>query len=169
MSRYLSSIHSFLKRKECPYFQFLKYVMCGGVSVLVDQVTFYVLAWRVWPCLGIMDPVAKVLLRAGVALVEVAESDRQRNYWLAKIACFIVSNAVVYLLNVLFVFRGGRHRRSLEILLFFGFSFVQVLNIWFGSVLIGRFGWEVTYANLLTLVLGAITNYCARKKIIFNG
>lgn len=159
---------SLLRQKQSSALQFIKYVLCGGISVAVDQLAFYLLGWLVWPCLRVSDPVAKLLSWAGATLHEVSESELHRNYWFTKSACFLASNAVVYLLNVWFVFESGRHHRSLEILLFFGFSLVQFLYIALGAVLIDRCGWEVTYANVTILILGIITNYFARKKIVFR-
>lgn len=159
----------FLQRKDCVYTQLLKYIFCGGISVLVDQLVFYLLAWLVFPALRLSDPVARLLQSFGFELQEVSEQQLKANYWNIKVVCFVVSNAVVYLLNVLFVFHGGRHKRAMEVLMFFGFSLLQFVYIWLGSVLINRFGWEVTYANLSMLVLGITTNYVARKKIVFKG
>ncbi len=163
------NLYRFLRRKHCPYQQFAKYVFCGGVSVGIDQLVFYILAWLILPCLRATDPVVRFLEFAGFDVVAATGDELRRNYWIIKVACFLVSNAVVYLLNVLFVFRGGRHARTLEIAMFFGFSLFQFFYIWLGGVLITRFGWEVTYANVSMVTLGVITNYFARKKIVFKG
>lgn len=164
-----SKLTTFLHRKDCVYTQFVKYVFCGGISVMVDQMVFYVLAWLVFPCLRLSDPVARAITSVGLTVQEVSARELKINYWIIKPICFVVSNAVVYLLNVLFVFHGGRHKRSVEVAMFFGFSLLQFFYIWLGSVLISRAGWEVTYANIAMLVLGVVTNYVARKKIVFKG
>ncbi len=164
-----SSLSAFLRRKDSAYAQFVKYVFCGGISVLVDQVVFYLLAWLLFPALRLSDPVAKLIQWAGFTIQEVSEQQLKTNYWIIKVNCFVFSNAVVYILNVLFVFRSGRHRRSVEVLLFFGTSLLQFFFIWMGSVLFKDFGWEVTYANLTMLVLSIITNYVVRKRYVFKG
>lgn len=169
MTSIRSRLKEFLYRKDCAITQFVKYLFCGGMSVLVDQITFYTLAWLVFPCLRLSDPIAMVLMRLGATIQEVSEAQLKANYWMIKVVCFILSNAVVYLLNVLFVFHGGRHARHVEIAMFFGFALLQFVYIWFGGVLINRFGWEVTYANLSMLILGIITNYIVRKNIVFKG
>ena len=135
----------------------------------VDQAVFYTLALLVLPSLRPSDPFAKLLAMFDFVVPEVSEQQLKTNYWIIKAICFLLSNAVVYLLNVLFVFHGGRHRRSVEVVMFFGFSLLQFFYVWLGSILINRFGWEVTYANLVMLVLGIITNYIARKKFVFKG
>ncbi|MDF7808348.1 GtrA family protein [Pontiellaceae bacterium B12219] len=149
--------------------QFVKYVFCGGISVFVDQAVFYLLAWLAFPALRLSDPVARLIVSLGFSVQDVSFEQLKVNYWIIKVFCFIISNSVVYLLNVLFVFRGGRHKRPVEVAMFFGFSLFQFFYIWLGSLLIDRFGWEVTYANLSMLVLGIATNYVARKKIVFKG
>lgn len=169
MSQLRSSVSDFLQRKDCIITQFVKYVFCGGISVLVDQIVFYALALQVFPAIRPSDPVAKILSTFGVSVVEVSEQVLKTNYWIIKVICFITSNAVVYILNILFVFRGGRHHRALEIAMFFGFSLLQFFYVWLGGLFIYRFGWEVTYANITMLVLGIMTNYIARKKIVFKG
>lgn len=164
-----SSLSEFLHRKDSLVAQFVKYVFCGGVSVLIDQLIFYSFAWLAFPALRLSDPIAKALVAMGLTVQEVSEETLRANYWIIKVICFFASNAVVYVLNVLFVFHGGRHKRSVEIAMFFCFSLLQFVYIWLGSVLFNRFGWEVTYANLSMLVLGIVTNYVARKKIVFKG
>ncbi len=169
MSGIRSSLLSFLYRKDCVYTQFVKYVFCGGISVVVDQVVFYALAWLVFPALRVTDPFVKLIGLFEFSVEEVSEQQLKTNYWIIKVICFLASNITVYFLNVLFVFHGGRHHRALEIAMFFAFSLLQFFYIWVGSVLIAQCGWEVTYANLTMLVLGIITNYIARKKIVFKG
>lgn len=169
MNELSSRLASVLLRKDCVYAQFVKYVFCGGISVIVDQGVFYLLAWLAFPALRLSDPFVKLLAMFGFSVQEVSSRELETNYWIIKVICFIVSNAVVYLLNVVFVFHGGRHHRLLEITIFFGFSLLQFVYIWLGSILISRCGWEVTYANIAMLVLGIVTNYIARKKIVFKG
>lgn len=164
-----SNLFKFLRRKDCVYTQLIKYVFCGGISVAVDQLVFYALAWLVLPCLRLSDPFAVLVKSFGFSVREASEEQLRVNYWIIKAVCFLFSNVVVYLLNVLFVFQSGRHKRHVEVAMFFSFSLLQFFYIWLGSVLIMRFGWEVTYANLTMLVLGIITNYFARKKIVFKG
>lgn len=163
-----SSLFAYLRSKECPYSQAVKYMACGVISLVVDQLVFYLMAWLVLPCLRASDPVAKLIVGVGLPFQEATEQEIKINYWIIKIICFVISISVAYILNVLYVFHGGRHNRPVEITMFFGFSLLQFVFIWFGGVLISRFGWEVTYANYSMLFLGVATNYFARKKIVFK-
>ena len=140
----------------------------GIISLIVDQMVFYLLAWLVLPCLRASDPIAKLIVGVGLPFQEATEQEIKINYWIIKVICFVLSMSVAYILNILFVFHGGRHKRSVEITMFFGFSLLQFVFIWFGSVLISQFSWEVTYANYSMLFLGVATNYFARKKIVFK-
>ena len=157
----------FLRRKDGVQ-QLVKYVFCGGVSVVVDQTVFYILAWLMLPILPVDDPFARLIGLFGLSVKEVQAERFYFNYWVIKAVCFLVSNAVVYLLNVLYVFHGGRHKRRIEVVLFFGFSLLQFFYIWLGGVLMTVFGWQPTYANLTMLILGIATNYVARKKVVFK-
>lgn len=169
MTHFFSQLKLFLFRKDRFFAQFIKYVFCGGVSVLVDQLSFYLLAWRLLPCLRATDPAVRLMEWAGVAVHVAGEEELARHYWIIKGICFLISNAVVYALNVLFVFRTGRHRKPVEVLLFFGSSLFQFFFIWLGGILITEFYWEVTCSNVTMLVTSMMLNYLIRKKFVFNG
>jgi len=68
----------------------------------------------------------------------------------------------------IFVFTSGRHRKIKEIILFYIFSLPQFIFIAFIDILV-RYGWEVTYANYLMLLLAGFVNFLVRKFIIFKG
>lgn len=163
-----SSINAFLRRKDSSVAQIIKYGISGGISVAVVQVTFYLLAWLVLPCMRATDPVARMLTALGFSVRAASEDELKRNLWIIMVFCFLLANAVAYALNVLFVFKAGRHRKSLEILLFFGASLLQFFFIWVAGILISVFKWEVTYANFAMLLAGLIANYIVRKYIVFK-
>jgi putative flippase GtrA len=158
----------FLERKDSSLLQVIKYIFCGGISVLVDQAVFYLLACWFLPCLRVTDPVVRLLSALGIPTNGADEGEIHRNYWIIKVICFIASNAVVYWLNVRYVFEAGRHRKPLEIGLFFGTALFQFFFIWLGGVLISH-GWEVTTANITMLLLALMVNFIVRKKIVFKG
>ncbi len=164
-----SRIAGFLEGKDSPVAQVVKYALCGGLSVVVDQLTFYLLAWWVLPCLRASDPVFRLLTAMGFSVQAASEDELRRNFWIIKAVCFVLSNAVVYLLNVRYVFETGRHRKPVEILLFFGSSLFQFFFIWLGGVLITVFKWEVTYSNIAMLVVALVVNFMIRKKVVFKG
>lgn len=169
MAELVSNFYAFLRHKECPYSQVVKYVVCGGISVGVDALAFYLLAWLVFPCLQPGDPVARVLAFLGSSVREVSPEVLIRNYWIIKVICFLLSNGVVYVLNVLYVFESGRHHRVKEAFLFFSISagiFLGGTSL--GSMLIQIFGWHMTYTYIFVLLLGIIANFTLRKLIVFK-
>lgn len=168
MANKLSNFYAFLRGKECPYSQFAKYVVCGGISVSIDTLVFYLFAWLVFPCMRASDPVARFLEWIGFEVRAATEDELARNFLIIKAICFVVSNGVVYLLNVLFVFEAGRHKKVFEIMMFFGASLFQFFFIWLGRVLISDYGWEVTYSNIAMLAVGVVVNYFVRKFLIFK-
>ena len=164
-----SKITAFLERKDSSVAQAIKYIISGGISVLVVQVTFYLLAWLVFPCMRASDPVFRLLTAMGFSVQEASENELKRNFWIIMGICFVLSNAVVYLLNARYVFRTGRHRKSVEVSLFFGLSLFQFFFIWLGGTLIEVFKWEVTYSNVSMVLAGLTVNYIIRKKVVFKG
>jgi putative flippase GtrA len=165
----MNNLHDFLRRKESPYTQFFKYILCGGLSVMVDAFVFYLLGWLVFPCLKAGDPVFRLIEWAGFSVQEVPDETIVRNYWIIKIFCFFASNTTVYILNVLYVFEGGKHKRHREVLLFFIIALAVFLGgTWLGTFLIKYGEWHTTYAYLFVLFLGILSNYALRKTVVFK-
>jgi putative flippase GtrA len=165
---FMRDLHVFMGRKDNTVAQFIKYIFCGGLSVVVDALVFYLLGWLVFPCLQPGDPVTRLIELFGFTVRQVPPDVIVRNYWIIKVFCFFASNITVYILNVLYVFEPGKHRRHHEMLLFFSISlFVFLVGTWIGMLLI-KFGWHTTYAYLFVLALGILTNYTLRKFVVFK-
>lgn len=164
-----SKLGGFLHNKDSFVSQVVKYILCGGMAVAVDVATFYLFALSILPALRDTDPVARLLAEVGCSVQSVSAENLIRNFWIIKGICFLVSNAVVYTLNALFVFKPGRYRKSVEVLLFFGSSLFQFFFIWLGGVLITVFNWEVTYSNIAMLITSLAVNFVVRKKVVFKG
>lgn len=169
MAGLLSKICKLLLHKKNPYTQFVKYVVCGCISVVVDAVVFYLLAWLLFPCLQPGDPIARLLGLLGYSVTEVSAEVLIRNYWIVKVICFLLSNGIVYLLNILFVFESGRHHRVKEMGLFFSISaIIFITGASLGATLIQDFGWHMTYAYIFILSLGIAANFLLRKIVVFK-
>lgn len=164
-----TKFHSYLVRKESNFAQFVKYVLCGGVSIVVDMTVFYLLAWLVLPCLKPGDPVVEILEFFGFT-VRTAEPDVLiRNFWIIKVICFTAVNITVYILNILYVFERGRYQTHFEIMLFFGISLcVFLLGTLLGAFLIDGAGWHITYTYAFVLSLSVLANYLLRKFVVFK-
>jgi putative flippase GtrA len=163
----MGELKGILQEKNQRGIQFLKYTLCGGVAFAVDIAIFYLIAVRVFPALTQNDCFAQLL---ELEVEPIPEQLRLRNFWIGKSLSFISANTVAYILNVLFVFRGGKHKVHHEIILFFAVSFVAFLmGTWSGDALIRFFGIQTTVSNLTAIASATLINYTGRKFFIFQG
>ncbi len=163
-------ISAFLAEKENPFVQFIKYGMCGGAATVVDMTVFFLFAWLVFPALTESDPFAKLLGFFQFDIRAVTESLRLRNYWIDKGICFLFSNFTAYILNVLFVFKAGKHKRHHELMLFYAVSLISFLiGTAAGDLLIRFGGLDTTYSYITAMISALLINYAGRKFFIFHG
>ncbi len=163
----MGSLKQTLLNKDHAGLQFLKYVICGGLAFLVDYTVFYFLAIRLFPALTPDDFVARLL---GLKLAPISEALQLRNYWICISTGFVFSNVVAYVTNVLFVFKGGKHKVHHEVLLFFGISLVSfLLSSLTGDLLIRFFEVQTSVSKLVAIVFAILINYSGRKFFIFHG
>ena len=159
-----------LTDKENPLLQFIKYGMCGGIATVVDMSVFFLFAWLVFPALTESDPFTKLLGLFNFEIREVTEAVRLRNYWIDKVICFMFSNFTAYILNVLFVFKAGKHKRHHELFLFYAVSTVAFFLGTLGGDLLIRFaGLDTTYSYACAAIAALLINYTGRKFFIFHG
>ena len=160
-------LKNILSNKEHVGLQFIKYMTCGGLAFATDLTVFYLLAVSVVPSLTQNDVFAQLL---GLDVQPISEAVRLQNFWIGKTCSFTASNTVAYILNVLFVFKGGKHKIHHEVALFFAVSFVAfLLGTWSGDILIRFFGVQTTVSNLTAIVSATLINYTGRKYFIFHG
>jgi len=160
-------VYRLLKNKDHHGLQFIKYGICGGIATLVDMVGFFLLAWLLFPALTHEDLFVKIF---HLSPEPVSEAMRSRNFVIDNVICFIFSNLTAYILNLLFVFKGGRHRRHVEIALFYAVSIVSlVLATFAGWVLISVFGLSTTWSYVVKVIAALLINYAGRKFFIFHG
>jgi putative flippase GtrA len=163
-------ITSFLNDKDNHFVQFIKYGMCGVLATMVDMTVFFLFAWLVFPALTESDPFTKLLGLLNFEIREVTEAVRLRNYWIDKIICFMISNFAAYILNVLFVFKAGKHKRHHELMLFYAVSTVAFfLGTVAGDLLIRFAGLDTTYSYACAAIAALLINYTGRKFFIFHG
>lgn len=149
--------------------QFVKYGVSGGVATAVHLLVFYFMAIAVFPALTPGDPFFKIPGMAGFAPAG-EHLFRLRNVVLSNSVAFVISNLSAYLLNVLFVFKAGRHHWALEIGLFYLVSGVSwfvgtLLQAW----LIAHHGLSTTVATGAYMITSLMINYVLRKYVIFKG
>ncbi|MBT8045698.1 MAG: GtrA family protein [Pontiella sp.] len=156
-----------LREKDHPGIQFVKYSLSGGLAFIADITVFYLLAVFVFPALTQTDVFAQLL---NLEIDPISEQLRLRNFWIGKSMSFFAANVVAYTLNVLFVFKGGKHKMHHEIALFLAVSFAAfLLGTWSGDALIRFFGAQTTVSNFTAMFSAALINYAGRKFFIFHG
>ena len=147
--------------------QFIKYAVVGGLSTAIHIVFFHAFAWKIFPALQESDAAVKLL---GLSVSDLDDRARSRNSMLSNFGAFLFSNFFCYLMNVWFVFEGGKHNFWVEIGLFYLVSGLS-MSIGTGTMgwLIRSLGMRTTYAFGANLVASLLINYAARKFFIFKG
>lgn len=152
--------------------QFVKYALCGSIATGINTLVLFLMAWLIFPCLTESDPVVRCLAALGyvIDVPDIEESVRAVRTMLCSVPAYLISSVVCYALNVIFVFKRGRHGRLLEIALFLGASSgATVLGTFVAGILVYTFGMDFTYAVVCNIVTSVLINYVARKKFVFNG
>ncbi len=166
ISRRVSWVCGFLSHDAGGVAQFIKYGMAGGLATVTHIGLFFLIGWRMFPSLTPDDWMVRIL---GVTPGEVDESRRALNAAFSTSLAFLVANAVAYTLNVLFVFKKGRHHWFMEILLFYGVSAISVvIGTLLQSLLIARYGIMTTLAFGANTFSSLMINYTMRRYFIFQ-
>jgi putative flippase GtrA len=146
--------------------QFVKYAIAGGFATFVHIVIFHLCAWKFFPSLQSNDFVVVIF---NLTVTEVSLVTRSINSMISNAIAFFFSIMVAYILNILFVFKSGRHSRVIEIGLFY---LVSCLSVLVGTSMMGflirYFGIQTTFAFAANLVSSVMINYCIRKFYIFK-
>lgn len=146
--------------------QFVRYAICGGIATAVDFIAFFLFVWLVFPALLPDDILVRFL---GISVEGVDEALRARHFFYASVGSFVVSNLCAYLLNLFFVFEGGKHDRWLEVALFYGVSLASAgAGIGLGMGLIHYAGLGTTWSALSKIACSILMNYAGRKWLVFK-
>ncbi len=133
----------------------------------VDMIAFFLVAWLLFPALTENDVLVRLF---NIKVATVPEHVRTINFCIGNGIAFMLSNLTAYILNVLFVFKAGRHSRRKEVGLFYLVSAISVgIGVGIGAVLIQGFGLSTTFSYVAKAVSTMLINYTARKYIIFHG
>jgi len=146
--------------------QFLKYALAGGIGTALHVVIFHLFAWKLFPALQDGDWAVKAL---GLPVAQVDDKRRSLHSMFSNYTAFLITNFVVYVINVVWVFQGGRHVWYMEMLLFYAVSSISVV---IGTTAMGwlirRFGMLTSLAFCANLVSALLINYAVRKFFIFK-
>lgn len=150
-----------------PLVQFIKYGIAGGIATFVHIIIFHLVAWRIFPSLQQND---FVILLSGLPIKEVDVATRALNSMLSNVVAFLCSNMVAYIINIYWVFKPGRHKKIIEIVLFYLVSGVSMMvGTSMMGFLIRYYSMQTTYAFAVNLVSAVMINYGMRKFYIFKG
>jgi len=146
-----------LKSPDTPVtFQFLKYAALGLLTTFVHVGLF---TWfsHIW------FPSHDYLVAGGLP-----DELKERNAILSNLLAFPLAAILNYVVNVLFVFKSGRHSRLGEFLLFIGVSFASFgAGLLSGPLLISR-GLDPWIAQGGLVVTSTMINFICRKFIVFQ-
>lgn len=162
--RLREQIRLFASHDAPPLIQFLKYGIAGGFAMMADLIAFTLSNIFLFPigegdALGMQD-----LLRS------LGSDPRVQNYLRSNLIGFVFGNAVAYVLNLKWVFQGGRHHRAVEITLFLLASLVAfILGSFIGAFLLGALGWNEYMAKAGNIVGAVLINFVCRKFFVFKG
>ena len=163
----MNIIQQFKGREAGPLVQFIKYGISGGVATAVHITIFSIMAWLVIPALTDREIVVRLF---HVSVQPVSDSVRARNAAIDNFVAFIFSNMTAYLLNILWVFKRGRHHWLVEVALFYAVSGVSMLiGTMLQTWLIAHYGLTTTVAFVANMVTALLINFAMRKFIIFKG
>ncbi|WP_168442029.1 GtrA family protein [Pontiella desulfatans] len=163
----MESIKKILLDKNHAGIQFLKYSMCGGFAFAADVAAFFLVAWFFFPALTEDDLFVRLF---HLDIEPVSESVRTINFVICSAFAFMASNLVAYVLNVLFVFKAGKHGRWKELGLFYLVSGISIaIGTGVGALLINAFGLATTYSYIAKAFSATMINYAGRKFFIFHG
>ena len=160
-------LKGWLSHDAHPFVQFVKYGMAGGAATAADTVAFYLLAWLVIPDL---TPNDKFVTFFNLHVPPLDPHTQTIHYIINKSLTFLFSNFIAYTLNILFVFKPGRHSRLKEFGLFYLVSSNSfALGTGIGTSIIYFAHTTTTVAFLANMVASLAINYAGRKFLIFKG
>lgn len=166
-SRRLAQLRWFLSHDAGAMAQFIKYGFAGGTATAVHITLFFLIGWRLFPSLTADDWMVRLL---GITPGAVDEGRRALHAAISTTIAFLVANAVAYVLNILFVFKKGRHPWFIEIGLFYAVSAIaMVIGTGLQSFLIARYGVMTTLAFGTNTFSALLINYAMRRFVIFKG
>lgn len=160
-------LRQFAGQDHGPFVQFVKYGIAGCMATAVHVALFHLAAWKLFPALQASDPFVVLL---DIRVPELTDVVRARNSMIDNAIAFIFSNLTAYIINILWVFKRGRHHILVEIVLFYLVSGVSiVIGTTIMGLLIRYLGWQTTIAFGANLVAALLINFAMRKFVIFKG
>ena len=163
----METLKKILLDKNHAGIQFLKYSLCGGFAFATDMFTFFICGWLFFPALK-NDEFLVTLFNIHVDTVSDAE--RSVNFIICSTLAFLISNFVAYVLNILFVFKAGKHSFWKEFGLFYLVSGISIaIGTALGACLVYALGLSALFSYVAKAFSSTMINYAGRKFFIFHG
>ena len=165
-------VRRFLSHESGAFAQLVKYGVIGVMATCVQTAIFYVLASTCLKCLTADDFAVRFLGLPSVNFTgnEAWYVSRGMLAAVATAIGFVAANIFCWLMNRWFVFRPGKFRWYIELVMFFGASTVATLiALGIMKVLIDQFGLMTTLAVVVEVVASFFINFFIRKFVIFKG
>jgi putative flippase GtrA len=150
-----------IRKQDVPWLvQFAVYGFCGAMATVVSVGQVVLLSLYVIPAYENMIVDGAV----------ITDQLRARHLLYNNSIAFVTTNVFVYYMNVLLVFKRGRHHPWMEFFYFTLVNFVcfaisQIAGPW----LVKHFGIATNIAILTNAVVAAFINFVARKFFVFKG
>ena len=150
-----------LRARDMPWMvQLCVYGFCGVLATVVG--------------VGQIVLLSKTLIPAYEGMLvdgePITDALRARNLLINNSISFFTTNVFAYALNVLLVFKRGRHHPWVE---FFWFTLINAISFGLSQVagpwLVHRFGVPTNLAIFSNTVFAALINFVARKFFVFQG
>jgi putative flippase GtrA len=150
-----------IRGQDMPWIvQLAVYGFCGVLATVVAVVQIVILSKTIVPAYEGMV----------VDGVMMTDDLRAQNLLINNTIAFLTTNVFAYFLNVMLVFKRGRHHPWMEFFYFtlingISFTLSQVAGPW----LVHRFGVPTNFAIFTNTVFAASINFVARKFFVFKG
>ncbi len=150
-----------LRARDMPWMvQLAVYGFCGVLATVVSVGQVVALSSTVIPAYEGMVVDGELM----------TDTLRARNLLINNTIAFFTTNVFVYFMNVLLVFKRGRHHPWME---FFWFTLINGVSFTLSQVagpwLVHQFGVATNVAIFTNTVFAALINFVARKFFVFKG
>lgn len=150
-----------VRARDMPWMvQLAVYGLCGVLATVVS--------------VGQIVLLSKTLIPAYEGMIvngePITDALRAKNLLINNTISFLTTNVFVYFMNVMLVFKRGRHHPWME---FFWFTLINGISFALSQVagpwLVHQFGVPTNIAIFTNTVFAALINFLARKFFVFQG
>lgn len=157
----LKTIFTRIRERDIPWLlQFFIYALCGLMATVLSVGQVIILSKTIIPAFEDMRVNGEL----------ISDTLRSRNLLINNTIAFLTTNVFVYFMNILLVFKRGRHHPVMEFLFFTMVNSISFLLSQFaGPWLVHQYGISTTIAILTNTVFSTLINFIARKFFVFKG